>query len=438
VNGIEVVAARGLSSFLARLGEGEWLATFVSLSGERVDEAVAERIARQPGMGALFFTSDAPSLDRAFLAQRLGAAALLREPLLAGELEARLAPLLEGGEVIHFPSPPPEAGDAAAPPGLIGSSPAFTRLFETLARVAPTDSTVLITGESGTGKEVVARTLHHAGPRRDRPFVPVNCAAIPEHLLESELFGHERGAFTGAVASRKGRFERSDGGTLFLDEIGDLSLVLQAKLLRVLEERVIEPVGSEHPRAVDVRILAATNRDLRSAVHEGEFREDLYYRLAVVGVELPPLRERREDIQPLVLHFAARFARQHGREIRGITLGALRRLTAYDWPGNVRELRNVLDRAVVLAGGPILHPGHLRLGEAAPRGSAREDGSGSAVAGYPTSLPLAKVEADHIRRVLEVEEGHIGRAADSLGIHRNTLARKLREYGIEGGGGGRG
>jgi two-component system, NtrC family, response regulator HydG len=434
VAGLALEVTPRLSTFLERLRAGDWGATLVSLSADSVDERVVERIAREPGGGALFLSTPLPSLEWAVLVHRLGAAAVLREPVQREELEGRLAPLMAEGAEVNVPSP----GDATPrddAPTLIGSGPAFTRLFEMMAKVAPTDATVLVTGESGTGKEVVARALHRASRRRDAPFIPVNCAAIPENLLESELFGHEKGAFTGAVAYRKGRFERSHGGTLFLDEIGDLSLVLQAKLLRALEERVIEPVGSEAPRPVDVRIIAATNRDLTAAVREREFREDLYYRLAVVALELPPLRDRPEDVVPLALHFAARFAGSHGRPVRAITEGALRRLVGYPWPGNVRELRNVMDRAVVLAGGPVLRSAHLRLGEAAPRTSARtepQNGGG----GYPPSLSLAEVEADHIRRVLDAGGGHIGRAADVLGIHRNTLARKLREYGIEAPGAG--
>jgi DNA-binding NtrC family response regulator len=300
----------------------------------------------------------------------------------------------------------------------------MARVFDTVARVASSQATVLLTGESGTGKEVVARVLHDAGPRRERPFVPVNCAAIPENLLESELFGHEKGAFTGAVANRVGRFERADGGTLFLDEIGDMSQVLQAKLLRALESRSIEPVGGTGPRAIDVRVIAATNAELGEAMRQGRFREDLYFRLAVVEIPLAPLRDRPEDIRPLALHFAAVAARMHGKPVGAITESALRRLSAYPWPGNVRELRNVLDRAVLLAVGPTLRASHLRLDQASPRTSPR--GRTEDRWGYPTSFSLAQVEADHIERVLAASDGHLGRAAEVLGVHRNTLARKLR------------
>ena len=301
-------------------------------------------------------------------------------------------------------------------------------LFETLARIARSPSTVLITGESGTGKEVVARTVHWASNRREKPFVAVNCAAIPEHLLESELFGHEKGSFTGAVARRRGRFERADGGTLFLDEIGDMSLVLQAKILRVLEDGGLERVGAEETTPVDVRVVAATNQEIGQRIREGLFREDLYYRLAVVELHLPPLRDRVSDIRELALHFAGTFAHRYNRAVTGITERALERLDAYAWPGNVRELRNVVDRAVLLAGDSVLRSSDLRLGAGSPRASAREEG---VVAGaYPANLSLHEVEADHIRRVLKFVGGHMGKAADTLGIHRNTLTRKVQEYGL--------
>jgi DNA-binding NtrC family response regulator len=302
-------------------------------------------------------------------------------------------------------------------------------VFETVARVARSGSTVLLTGESGTGNEVVARALHWASDRRDKPFVAVNCAAIPEHLLESELFGHERGAFTGAVARRVGRFERANGGTLFLDEIGDMSLVLQAKVLRVLEDRTVERVGGERSEPIDVRVIAATNQALGPATQEGRFREDLYYRLAVVELRLPSLRERGDDIRQLALHFGADFAERHDKPVRAITENALSRLEGAAWPGNVRELRNVMDRAVLLAQGEVIRSADLRVGLAAPNGSAHA-GAATSV-GYAPELSLEEVESDHIRRVLTSVDGRMTQAAESLGIHRNTLARKMKAYGIE-------
>ncbi|MDX1493178.1 MAG: sigma-54 dependent transcriptional regulator, partial [Longimicrobiales bacterium] len=406
-------------------------ACVVSLAGDLVDENVLDRIGNAPASGALILSSPGASLEAAFLAERLGALALLREPLDPGELKATLESA--GGEGPSVPLPDPPADDESAPP-LVGQSPEMGRVFSVMAKVARSTTTVLITGESGTGKEVVARTLHDQSDRADAPFVAVNCAAIPEHLLESELFGHEKGAFTGAVARRQGRFQRAHGGTLFLDEIGDMSMVLQAKVLRVLEERRVERVGGQESEAVDVRVVAATNQALGRAIAEGRFREDLYYRLAVVEIELPPLRERGDDIRALALHFAALFARRHGRPVRAISRDALARLESATWTGNVRELRNVMDRAVLLTQGDTIRTGALRLGAAAPRTSSAASPTHSQ--GYPTTASLAEVEADHIRRVLASVDGHIGNASDVLGIHRNTLSRKIQEYGLDREGGG--
>jgi DNA-binding NtrC family response regulator len=423
----QITRVDSLSTFLQALPQGERMACLVSLSAELVGEAIVERIARAPGCEILLLTTSSPSLEAALLARRVGAAGLLQEPVTAPELERRLQPLLDEGPEVPLPEPETrsgvERGDPA--PKLIGESPAMGRIFETIAGVAGSDATVLLTGESGTGKEVVARVLHQASHRHPGPFVAVNCAAIPEQLLETELFGHEKGAFTGASTARMGRFERANGGTLFLDEIGDMSMVLQAKLLRALESRRIEPLGSGESRPIDVRVVAATNRDLAEGMEEGGFREDLYFRLAVVELFIPPLRDRPQDIRPLALHFSATLARQHTRPVRAITETALRRLTESPWPGNVRELRNVLDRAVLLAAGPVLRSGHLRLDEAAPRTSPRN--RAGARMGYPTTFSLAQVEVDHIERVVQAQDGHLGRAAEVLGIHRNTLSRKLRE-----------
>ena len=426
--GIRVVWCNRLAEYLERLGSGDWLATLVSLSTDLVDESVVQRIARTPGCGSLFLSAPGASLDRALLAERVGAAGLLREPIHASDLRTRVELLLDEGREVAFTEGPPPPSDEDHVE-LIGEGAAMAAVFERIARVSRSDSTVLLTGESGTGKEVVARALHRASTRGSRPFVAVNCAAIPEHLLESELFGHEKGAFTGAVAQRIGRFERANGGSLLLDEIGDMSLLLQSKLLRALEERQVEPVGGAAPRAIDVRVIAATHQDLTARIEEGRFREDLYYRLAVVDIELPPLRERGPDVRALALQFGATFAMRHSRPIRAITERALDRLASYPWPGNVRELRNVMDRGVLLATGSALRSGHLRLGNAAPRASSRPVQQDAG--GYPAGFSLADVERDHISRVLASTDGHIGRASEVLGIHRNTLTRKLQQYGIE-------
>lgn len=399
-----------------------WSATVLSLGAAHLDAEVVSRVAALRSAGVVLISSPRPTLEAALLAERIGSPAVLSEPFDVDDVEALVEAATVSGPVVALP----ELRDTV--PGLIGQSASMASVFDLIARVARSTSTVLITGESGTGKEVVARTLHEQSDRRDAAFVAINCAAIPEHLLESELFGHEKGAFTGAVATRTGRFERADGGTLFLDEIGDMSLLLQAKVLRVLEERRVEPVGGAGEREVDVRLIAATNQHLGEAIHDGRFREDLYYRLAVVEAELPPLRERTGDIRLLTLHFAALFAQQHGRPIRGIAEDALRELEASDWPGNVRELRNVVDRAVLLARDGVILRGGLRMGNASPHAGARGDGAEQP--GYPVTTSLEEVEADHIARVLDSVHGQVGRAARILGVHRNTLSRKISEYGI--------
>jgi two-component system response regulator HydG len=420
--GVEAVVTPRLAEGLSRSREG-WDVVLLSLSVENADLVTATRIASQSGVGALLLSAAGATLELAVEARRSGAGAVLPEPLDPGALSSELQRLFGPGERIALPELSQEDGHAR----LLGSSPAIARVYDMIARVADTQATVLVTGESGTGKELVARSIHDAGGRRKGPFVAVNCAAIPEHLLESELFGHERGAFTGAVAQKAGRFERASGGTLFLDEIGDMSLVLQAKILRALEEREVERVGGTSPVRVDVRVVAATHRSLPDRIGEGAFREDLYYRLAVIQVALPPLRERPEDLEPLALHFAAVFARTYDRPVRGLSKDALRRIRAYPWPGNVRELRNVMDRAVLLCRGAVLSSEDLLLGDASPRGSPRDIEQSSA---YPPSLSLAEVEARHIRSVLTRHAGHMGEASATLGIHRNTLARKMREYSI--------
>ena len=298
---------------------------------------------------------------------------------------------------------------------------------QVVTQIATTPTTVLITGESGTGKELVARAIHARSGRRGQPFVAINVAAIPDTLIESELFGHEKGAFTGAHARKLGRFELAHGGTVFLDEIGTLRLDLQAKLLRALQEREIERLGGVRPVSVDVRILAATNVNLRNAVRAREFREDLYYRLNVVPIHVPPLRERREDIPALVEYLIRKLARECNREVRGVSAGALDVLTRYDWPGNVRELENVLHRAVVLARSPVIHLQDVPLDVAMPETGSRlgED------VGPPLREAMEQFERQYILRVLEGAGWNVSRAARLLGVHRNTILTKLSGWGIQ-------
>jgi two-component system nitrogen regulation response regulator GlnG len=296
-------------------------------------------------------------------------------------------------------------------------------VYKLLARVAGSTATVLVQGESGTGKEVVARAIHLNGSNARGAFVAVNCAAIPENLLESELFGHEKGAFTGAIMRKIGRFEQATGGTLFLDEVADMSLALQAKILRAVQEREIERVGGGETIPVDVRLIAATNRDLREAIKQGRFREDLYYRLAVVTIRLPRLAERGDDLLLLTAFFVRQFAERYGKAIQAISDRALDALRGHAWVGNVRELRNVIERAVIVATGDTVRAEHL------PEELRGEE---VVLADRPQGglLTLAEIEARHIARVLAHTHGQIGTAADILGIHRNTLTRKMKEYGL--------
>jgi two-component system, NtrC family, response regulator AtoC len=307
---------------------------------------------------------------------------------------------------------------------LVGRSPAMRRVYEIVRQIADTTATVLITGESGTGKELIARAIHRQGGRRDRPFVAVNCAALPAELLESELFGHERGAFTGAHARKLGKFEVAHTGTLLLDEVGSLRLDLQPKLLRALQEREIERVGGSRAIGIDVRIIAATNADLRQAVAAGRFREDLFYRLHVVPIALPPLRHRRDDVAPLARHFMAKYARQFAKTVTDLSPGALGALERYHWPGNVRELENIIARSVALASDPIVQLDQIPLDVAlAPAEATAED---------QLNLREARHDVERllILRALDRAGGNQTVAARLLGMHRNTLLVKLAQLGL--------
>lgn len=312
---------------------------------------------------------------------------------------------------------------------LVGASPAMNAVFQTVGKIAPYKATVLLTGESGTGKELLARAIHRNSPRASGPLVAVNCGAIPENLLESELFGHARGAFTGAVKARRGLFQEADGGTLFLDEIGELPLALQVKLLRVLQEEEVRPVGESKTERVDVRVIAATSRDLEEQSRTGAFREDLFYRLNVIHIRIPSLRERREDIPRLVDHFLARFGRKFGRNLDGLEAETLDALLAYDWPGNVRELENALERAVILSDGPLLDvaalPPAVRDG-AGPRRTLSGDDADLSI-----KRRVATLEADLITRALERTGGNRTHACRLLDISHRALLYKMKDYGID-------
>lgn len=306
---------------------------------------------------------------------------------------------------------------------IIGKSPVMREVFENVKRVAPATANVLINGESGSGKELVARAIHNSGPRKNKPFVPINCTAIPEQLLESELFGHVKGSFTGAVADKRGLFEEANGGTLFLDEIGDLSPPLQAKLLRVIQDKQIRSVGDSKLKSVDVRIVAATHRDLQTMVAEGKFREDLYYRLNVLPVRVPPLRERPQDIPLLVENFIAKFAAQNNSRATGVTPAAMTALMAHPWPGNVRELENIIERAVVLTQNELID-------EKEVMGSALVQAKQSIDRLFDENPTLEQIEERYIKLILGQTDNQKDKAAKILGINRRTLYRKERVYGL--------
>jgi len=307
---------------------------------------------------------------------------------------------------------------------LLGRSAAMREVFATVERVAPTRATVLLCGESGVGKDMIARAIHHHSPRAGRPFVKINCTALPENLMESELFGYEKGAFTGANISKPGKFEQADTGTVFLDEIGDVPLAIQVKLLRILQEREFERLGSNKTRHIDVRVLAATNVDLRAALEEGTFREDLYYRLNVLPIDIPPLRDRKEDIPLLAQHFVRKLAKDVGSPVETVSEGALEKLLAYHWPGNVRELENVMERSLVLANGPVLEAADIRM-DLQPR-------TRMAVETFlPEGMTLDQHEQSLIREALKRANNNKSQAARLLGLTRNALRYRLSQMGLE-------
>ncbi|HTJ59718.1 MAG TPA: sigma-54 dependent transcriptional regulator [Candidatus Saccharimonadales bacterium] len=316
---------------------------------------------------------------------------------------------------------------------IVGNSPAMQEVYKTIGKVAKADATVLITGESGTGKELVAEALHFNSNRRSGPMVKVSCAALPETLLEAELFGHEKGSFTGAMTQRRGRFEMADKGTIFLDEIGEMTVPTQTKLLRVLQERKIERIGSSLPIKVDIRIIVATNKDLQKQVEQSKFRDDLYYRLNVINIHMPPLRDRKEDIPSLVEHFLAKHRYSATAQPAAISEEAIRRLMEYNWPGNVRELENVIERAVVLSRGQIITSRELPFGDHdAVEG---EEGEGEGDAKGDSSFfkkSVAQFEKDLIMKALRDANGNRSKAAEMLGIYRRLLYAKIKEYGLEG------
>jgi two-component system response regulator HydG len=384
-------------------------------------------VANRPDIPVLVLTAFG-SMETAVAAIRAGAYDHITKPVelaaLGMAIDRAAAHRRLGEEVRRLRS---EAEGRVRIPELVGQSTAMREILDLVERVASAEATLLITGESGTGKEVVARAIHRLSRRKDRPFVALNCAAVPESLLESELFGHARGAFTDAKTAHAGLFEQADGGTILLDEIGDMPLSLQPKLLRVLEERAVRPIGGRDEKPVDVRVIAATNRDLESAIEEGRFREDLFYRINVVHLALPPLRARAGDILLLAQHFLADLGQRDGCPVRGISRGAAERLLAYSWPGNIRELRNCVERAVALARFDQIAEDDLpsRIRDFAPSQLviASED---------PAELvSLEEVERRYVGRVIEVVRGNKSAAARILGVDRKRLYRMLARLGVD-------
>jgi two-component system NtrC family response regulator len=423
-HGFDVVEAGGGREAVARFKQEPFDLVLTDqrmpdLSGLEVLEAVRST---SPETAVVIITAYG-TIETAVSAVKAGAADYLTKPLNLDDLLHRVHRVRERQRLVAENRELREAlAERHRVEGIIGDSGRMQEVLSLVRRVAPSDATVLIRGESGTGKELIARALHYASPRAGGPLVKVNCAALAESLLEAELFGHEKGAFTGAVASRKGRFELADGGSIFLDEIGDLPPHLQVKLLRVLQEREFERVGSSRPIKVDVRLLAATHRNLEALVREGRFREDLYYRINVVTIMLPPLRERREDLPPLIEHFLRAFAGKNGKTIRGLTREAREALLRYDYPGNIRELENLMERAVVLTRDDVIGVEDLPLTLEAP---ASESGEGAGLV-----VAVEGLERRMIQEALARADGTQTRAAELLGISERVLRYKLKKYGL--------
>ncbi len=394
----------------------------------------------RPQRPLVVITTGFASVESAVDCMRNGAFDYLIKPYSTDQLEITLRKAEEFTQLLKVNRYLSHEEDADSGYELLGASPPMEQLRQLIRKVARTQATVLIQGESGTGKELVARALYRQSPRSNSPFIKVNCAAIPENLIESEFFGHEKGAFTGALSKREGRFELAHSGTILLDEISEISPQVQAKLLRVLQEREFERVGGNRPIKVDVRVLATTNRHLEQSVERKEFRQDLYFRLNVVPIHVPPLRERLQDVPHLAEQFVRRFARKHGIDVRGISPNCMAALTTHAWPGNVRELQNVIERAVILcAEGDLIGVDHLGFEPTA--GAVPAVPAAAAVAGVAavavtgggaTAEPptLAELERRHILAVLETTHGNRTQAARLLGISIRTLRNKLHEYGV--------
>ena len=424
LDGYEVVTAADGQEALEEVtrGEVDLLITDLKmprLSGEELLKSVTAQL---PTMPVIILTGHG-TIESAVQAMHDGAYDFLTKPVNLDRLSLLVKRALTSREMaVQNRAMQEELERRSGFASIIGRSAEMKQVFEMVRQVAPSRSSVLITGESGSGKEMIAEALHYNSPRKDKPFIKLHCAALTESLLESELFGHEKGAFTGAIARKRGRFELAHLGTLFLDEIGEINQNVQIKLLRVLEEKKFERVGGEETIEVDVRLMAATNRDLKEAISRGAFREDLYYRLNVVNIHIPPLRERKEDIPLLVAAFLREFIQENGKQIEGIDAKARLALHNYSWPGNVRQLRNSVESAVVLSKGTT-----ITLDDLPP--NIRGD-SGTDSLRLHVGASLADVEKEVIRSTLAREGGNKSRTAEILGIGRKTLHRKIEEYGL--------
>ena len=411
--GYDVVLAASKEEALELASTAKFAAALVDM---RMDESEADGIdilrkikEVSPDTAVLVMTAY-PNVETAVESMKLGAADYISKPFSYDQLIQKLRKI----------APPPTEEEYFG--GIVTRNKRMLEIIEMVKTVAQTDTTVLIRGETGTGKELVARAIHSASARANGPFVAVNCAALPEMLLESELFGYEKGAFTGATSRKLGKFELAHGGTLFLDEITEMNPNLQAKLLRALEQKEIDRLGGTKPIPVDVRVVASTNADIEAAVAEGKFRSDLYYRVAVVTIELPPLRERKDDIPLLAEHFLKIYNRQHGKEIKGFSEGAMRKLMNYHWPGNIRQLRNVIEQAVILCPGDIITEEYIN--------PERRRSSANQIV-IPIGTPLHEAEKIIILRTLEACGNVKSKAAEILGITARTIRNKLKAYAME-------
>jgi two-component system response regulator GlrR len=373
-----------------------------------------------PEMPAIILTAHG-SIETAVDAMRRGAYTYLTKPFDARELLLHIERALENRRLSSEVSRLKELlGERHGFENIVARSGVMQRVLETISHIAPTDSTVYIHGESGTGKELVARAIHLAGQRRDQPFVAVNCAALPETLLESELFGHEKGSFTGAIKSSRGLFVQAQGGTIFLDEIGDMPLSIQAKFLRVLQERQFHPVGADQPVEVDVRVIVATNKDLEEGVRQGTFRDDLYYRIHVIPLALPPLRERKDDIPILVSHFIKKYGAQMGKKVKGLKPAAIQRLMVHDWPGNVRELENTIEYAVAMTREDVISEDLILPSKSVSAEQAIK----------PLKQAKDAFEKNYLSRLLEIAQGNVSSAANLAGKYRADFYVLLKKHGI--------